>query len=598
MSAISIDISPTANYIQIPPFLPSDVSGLEIWLDASDISTLWQDTGKSVAVTTDGQTVGAIADQSGNGNDFLADTAAKEPTYKENIFNSLSVLRFDGSSDWMESSAIAALNTSTITWFLVLKTDDIDTTQVAIRSNYSSNSALWGSLVISRLLYEQTRATGGGAINVSAPIAENLTITSGVWAADDSLASYRYGSFGGSTAGGTMSPSGHIKTILGGDTASEGTALWDGDIGELVVYSAELSDEDRRGVEQYLTSKWGVMHMETTSIVSKYSGSSPDDHLSRPDMVDNDGTWIHVYREAAGHGHDTGAELHIRFSTDDGENWTAEDTFTDSSAVTGFPITEHSTNSATDCTVGKANNGDLFLLVGEIDSSDNVMGTWLYTSSDDGDTWSDDGQINTDADLYLSSGDYVVISGDIYAVGWKDPSTDGAPFKSSLYKSINNGAAWSLVSDITSTSDNTAESGVAHLGGNDLITIMQGGNGTSTYKRTSDDLGATWGSLTDIKDNLTYMSRPKFREFAEYPGKLFLVARSRTTSAGTHYASIFYTEDDGVTWFGPYFPDSAGYTDGGYNDILPTATGFYMFSYGGTTTDSDIYEYKITTTTI
>lgn len=573
---------------------PTDIANLEVWLDASDINTLWQDSGKSTPITTDGQTVGAIEDKSTNGNDFLADSAAKEPTYKENIFNSLSVLRFDGSSDWMESSAIAALNTSTITWFVVLKTDDIDTTQIAVRSNYGSNSALWGTLIVSRLLYEQTRAAGGGAINVSSPVAENLTITSSVWAADDSLTGYRYGSYGNNTAGGTMSPSGHAKTILGSDTTSEGTLLFDGDIGELVIYTAELSDADRRDVEKYLCNKWGVMHMQTTSITSKYSGTSPDDHLSRPTMIDNDGTWIHVYREAEEHGYDSGAELHIRFSEDEGSTWTAEDTFIDAGAVTGFPITEHSTNSVVDAFIGRAANGDLFLLVGELDSSDNVQGTWLYTSSDDGDTWSDDGQINTDDELYLCSGDHVLVGTVIYVAGWADPGQDAAALKSVLYKSINNGATWTLVSDITATSDDTSEAGIAHLGGDDLLTVITDLDGV-TDKRVSDDLGATWGSLTIITDQLTIVARPKFRVFDEYADYLFLIGRSRNTPAGVHFTGIFYTQDNGVTWIGPYLPDIAGYTDGSYCDMLSDSAGLYMFAYGGTNDDADIYEYKITT---
>lgn len=64
------------------------------WYDPSDLSTLWQDTAGTTAVTTDGQTVARIDDKSGNGNHLTQATASARPTYRTS--GGLHWLDFDG----------------------------------------------------------------------------------------------------------------------------------------------------------------------------------------------------------------------------------------------------------------------------------------------------------------------------------------------------------------------------------------------------------------------------------------------------------------------------------------------------------------------
>lgn len=66
-------------------FTPADLfaSGeAGAWYDPSDLSTLWQDTAGTTAVTADGQSVARIDDKSGNGNNLTQATASKRPVYK------------------------------------------------------------------------------------------------------------------------------------------------------------------------------------------------------------------------------------------------------------------------------------------------------------------------------------------------------------------------------------------------------------------------------------------------------------------------------------------------------------------------------------
>lgn len=84
-------------------FHPSDISGLTVWVDATDISTLYQDNAKTIPVTADGQPVAVIADKSGNGYDFKNESprvaeAVNRPTFKADNGDGRSFLDFDKSA--------------------------------------------------------------------------------------------------------------------------------------------------------------------------------------------------------------------------------------------------------------------------------------------------------------------------------------------------------------------------------------------------------------------------------------------------------------------------------------------------------------------
>lgn len=65
------------------------------WYDPSDLSTLWQDTGGTVAVTADGQSVARMDDKSGNGNHLTQATAGMRPVYHT-----------DGTKHWLEYDGV------------------------------------------------------------------------------------------------------------------------------------------------------------------------------------------------------------------------------------------------------------------------------------------------------------------------------------------------------------------------------------------------------------------------------------------------------------------------------------------------------------
>lgn len=99
------------SFISFGAFSPADLfTGGEdgAWYDPSDISTLWQDTAGTSAVTASGQSVARIDDKSGNGRHLTQSTASARPTYIES--GGLKYLDFDGGDSLVSLSGTAILN--------------------------------------------------------------------------------------------------------------------------------------------------------------------------------------------------------------------------------------------------------------------------------------------------------------------------------------------------------------------------------------------------------------------------------------------------------------------------------------------------------
>jgi hypothetical protein len=81
-------------------FKPSDLSNCELWVSASDELQSYIDAG-STLVSADGDAVFQENDRTTNGFNAVQTTLAARPLNKRNIVNGKSVLRFDGTDDFM-----------------------------------------------------------------------------------------------------------------------------------------------------------------------------------------------------------------------------------------------------------------------------------------------------------------------------------------------------------------------------------------------------------------------------------------------------------------------------------------------------------------
>ena len=99
-------------------FLPSDLfaaSEKGVWYDPGDITTLFQDVAGTIPVTASGQTVALMKDKSGNGADATQSDATKRPTFQVYAGTDYGYLNFDGTNDFMVTSAINFTGTAVMT---------------------------------------------------------------------------------------------------------------------------------------------------------------------------------------------------------------------------------------------------------------------------------------------------------------------------------------------------------------------------------------------------------------------------------------------------------------------------------------------------
>jgi len=231
------------------PFSPTDIANLQLWLDASD----------ATSITLAGTEVTQWRDKSGNIRHANQATVAKQPTLSVAAKNGLDVIDFNGSTDIMNLDSQPITGTSARTIYGVVYADTL-----GIATGHESIIALSSSLVSGALW----NATAEMAVHVeSGAIKWNETLQSAYYvfsmqqAASSNVTSilaYR----NGIAATLKSSVSRAVDTGVGpaqiGGTVSTTTQYFDGKIAELCVYSTDHDTATRQTMEQYLADKWAV----------------------------------------------------------------------------------------------------------------------------------------------------------------------------------------------------------------------------------------------------------------------------------------------------------------------------------------------------
>lgn len=325
------------------------------------------------------------------------------------------------------------------------------------------------------------------------------------------------------------------------------------------------------------------------------STSGAHDWIGRPFLATlANGTWVMVYRSATGHVYETGARMHIRFSSNEGISWSDEDKTLAGASVTGFPIAAHSTNGVMDCNIILCPNNDLIVQVTEQTSvTDIAAGTWQYRSTDSGATWSSEGQLFSAAIETWGAQDFTIVGTTIYSIVLFLTSGETGSVTNDyvmLYKSDDNGATWTFVSNITTVANPSNETGIEYLNGT-LLVVIRSNSGTVTWQRKSTDLGQTWGTLTDATASLAVLHRPILRRFTRYPNRIYAVGRDY--NGGSLRPVVYYTDNLGTTWSSAFYPAGVTtYADCGYGDLIQTSYNQLIFyTYAGSTTAAALYDY-------
>ena len=211
---------------------PQGISGLKMWLDAADSSTIFADSNFNTLATT---SVGGWKDKSGNNNHATQSTSANRPVLNNSVLNSLPVIRFDGSNDVMTLAGDHALQT----FFFVLNARD--------GNNFGGwDWAMGGWTSSGNKKHVIFARAGNNSIK-----GENASINGGT-------PSSEYINFSPLSEHKLVRVAFNAPASRSDWKIGDGDDHWNGDFAEIIAYSGTLSTIQSQKIENYLAHKWGL----------------------------------------------------------------------------------------------------------------------------------------------------------------------------------------------------------------------------------------------------------------------------------------------------------------------------------------------------
>lgn len=261
-------------------FNPKFIAGLTGWWDASASTTLFDsDTGGSPTLPDSG--VGRFEDRSGANRHLYQGENGFRPLRKTAARNSLDVLRFDGTDDsmysysmysfWRLEDIIEASGYSGQPGYTVIAAAKCAAASFNDGTDPINNELLLSSdgSTFGAFYFRSSNLVGAYGFTVTSPdppfgtpvfaetayTVNDWAVFTQTWDGTDLTISLN-----GGTASTTPSPqllSGNNSVYLGYNGYVPGT-LFEGDLGELIVYNKPLTLTERQQLEDYLAQKWGI----------------------------------------------------------------------------------------------------------------------------------------------------------------------------------------------------------------------------------------------------------------------------------------------------------------------------------------------------
>lgn len=184
------------------------------------------------------------------------------PTYKENCINNLPCLYFDGTGTYLDMTQSDSGKTLEVTYFVVASAYTSEA-----RAIISGSKSGWvvGDVFSFRFgpyLWYQLAGSGGSVITSSYDYRTKLILT----VVDPGISSIK-GYVNGNLKTGSSSPNvlytKNLSSISIGclgnyNGAGSRVDYFNGDVGEIIIYSRALNSEERKAVEKYLSQKWQI----------------------------------------------------------------------------------------------------------------------------------------------------------------------------------------------------------------------------------------------------------------------------------------------------------------------------------------------------
>ena len=244
------------------PFSPSDISGLQLWLDAT--TGLFDATSGGNAVTTDGSAVARWEDQSGNGRHVTQSTSNNRPVLKTAIQNSKNIVRFDGSNDVLTRSSFLFSQPSSSV-FIAMSSNCATDRRLLCECSTTISNPIFG-LVQSDLSVSTELSIfyryDSSVIAINHPnLGTAFDNTFRLIAITDSQTVIN--SYINKVSTGTVAysrgPTSVNNFCIGALQRSNLGSAWAGDVAEVIIYNSVLSQSDRDRVSDYLYAKWAIV---------------------------------------------------------------------------------------------------------------------------------------------------------------------------------------------------------------------------------------------------------------------------------------------------------------------------------------------------
>jgi hypothetical protein len=228
-------------------FSPRSISGLALWLDSSDSSTLFQDSAGTVPATATSDPVGYWGDKSGSGRHATQTTAASRPTLATAAVNGRTAVAVDGAGKRIGNATNVPLSGGASLFIVVQRTANSDS---GIHS-FSSASAQTNHHPFGTDYYDSF-----------------ASITRHQWSQPYRTDTHLYAVVAG-TGWNAYINGANVRSVAS-HTLFQQTTSWGQWIGsngsssalgrycEVLAYPSALSAPDRQRIERYLAAKWGI----------------------------------------------------------------------------------------------------------------------------------------------------------------------------------------------------------------------------------------------------------------------------------------------------------------------------------------------------
>lgn len=236
-----------------------EFSGLTLWLDADDSSTITKDVSDNVS---------AWDDKSNQSNDFTQSTGSFQPLWVDNSQNNRAGIQFDGLQEYLRRISLsfnAFQNTNDYIIFVVVNVTKADQNSIIATDSTGANTGTFlahRSGPRLRFVHREPPATSGGdeVFPAAGPPPPSSTTYLGRAVRDggSSMELFVDGSSIGSAGSTESAQTSALNCVIGRLASGLNMRHFGGTMYEILVYNRLLTSTEVNAVENYLNTKWDI----------------------------------------------------------------------------------------------------------------------------------------------------------------------------------------------------------------------------------------------------------------------------------------------------------------------------------------------------